>query len=411
MNPFPILLADLRSMRFSALFMVVLIGIAVAIGVAVGAQERALRQASSRAAADFPLLVGAPSSQTQLVLTTIYLQPEALPLMDGYVLNSLLRDPGVADAAPLAYGDVVMGYPVIGTTTGFVTRWGRLALSEGRVFEKEGEAVVGADVLLPIGQSIRPSHAVAGHQSVPGVQDEEEDHRRHDTHITIVGRLQAMNSPWDRAILIPVESVWETHGLGDGHAAGEGDGRIGPPFADAAPGLPAIVVKPRSVAAAYQLRAQYRRNGTMALFPAEVLTSLYQTVGDIRDLLVVAAAANNILVLLAIMLLLVTLAMLRRKRYAVLRALGATRLYVCLAVWLTSSALITAGCLMGVALGWGGALWLSALITARTGLALQPTPGLEEALMCLIMIAIGGLMSLVVAVFATRGSVVQSLRS
>ena len=64
MNPFPILLADLRSMRFSAVFIVILIGVAVAIGVAVGAQERALRQASSRAAADFPLLVGAPSSQT-----------------------------------------------------------------------------------------------------------------------------------------------------------------------------------------------------------------------------------------------------------------------------------------------------------------------------------------------------------
>ena len=411
MNPFPILLADLRSMRFSAVFIVILIGIAVAIGVAVGAQERALRQASSRAAADFPLLVGAPSSQTQLVLTTVYLQPEALPLMDGSVLNALLRDPGVADAAPLAYGDVVMGYPVVGTTTGFVTRWGRLSPSEGRIFAKEGEAVVGAEVALPIGQIIRPAHAVAGHPSAPGVEDAEEDSHRHATQITIVGRLPPTNSPWDRAILIPVESVWETHGLGDGHADGEAEGRIGPPFADAAPGLPAIVVKPRSVAAAYQLRAHYRRNGTMALFPAEVLTSLYQTVGDIRDLLVVAAAANNIVVFLAIMLLLVTLAMLRRRRYAVLRALGATRLYVCLAVWLTSSALVTAGCLLGVALGWGGAIWLSALITARTGLALAPAPGLEEAMLCLGMTLVGGVMSLLVAIFAARGSVVQSLRS
>ena len=148
MNPFPILLADLRAMRLSAALIVVLIGLAVALGVAVGAQERALRQASARAAADFPLLIGAPSSQTQLVLTAVYLQPEALPLISGQTLNALLNDPRVAEAAPLAYGDVVTGYPVVGTTAAFVTRWGRLSLTEGRVFASEGEAVVGADVTL-----------------------------------------------------------------------------------------------------------------------------------------------------------------------------------------------------------------------------------------------------------------------
>ena len=162
MNPFPLVLADLRSIRLSGAFIVLLIGLAVALGVAVGAQERALRQASARAAADFPLLIGAPGSQTQLVLTAVYLQPEALPLMSGQTLNSLLKDPRVADAAPIAYGDVVIGYPVVGTTTRFVTRWGRLAPVEGRVFAKEGEAVVGADVKLVMGQIVSPAHAVAG---------------------------------------------------------------------------------------------------------------------------------------------------------------------------------------------------------------------------------------------------------
>lgn len=409
MNPFPLLRADLRSMRFIGAFIVLLIGLAVALGVAVGAQERALRQASARAAADFPLLIGAPGSQTQLVLTAVYLQPEALPLMSGKVLTALLNDPRVADAAPIAYGDVVMGYPVIGTTARFVTRWGRLTPSEGRPFMQEGEAVVGADVKLAIGQTVSPSHAVVGASHRPGVESEEEAGHRHDTTLTIVGRLPRIHSPWDCAILIPVESVWETHGLGNGHEPGEE--RLGPPFVETIPGLPAIVVKPRGVADAYQLRAKYRQDGSMALFPAEVLTSLYQTVGDIRDLLVLASALNNVIVFLAIMLLLVTLAGLRRKRYAVLRALGATRLYVCLVVWLTGAALVTAGCLLGLCLGWGASLGLSMLIELNTGLALQPSPGMDEALLCLGMMAMGWLMSLCVAALATRGETVSLLRS
>ena len=409
MNPFPILLADLRAMRFSAAFIVALIGIAVALGVAVGAQERALRQASARAAADFPLIIGAPASQTQLVLTAVYLQPEALPLISGQALNWLLNDPRVADAAPLAYGDVVAGYPVIGTTTAFVTRWGRLSPTEGRVFAEEGEAVIGADVKLAIGRSFRPSHAMAGERRQPGVEGDGEAGHRHETTLTVVGRLPRTYSPWDRAILIPVESVWETHGLGNGHETG--NERIGPPYAGNIPGLPAIVVKPRGVADAYQLRAKYRQDGSMALFPAEVLTSLYQTVGDIRDLLVVAAALNNVVVFLAIMLLLVTLAGLRRRRYAILRALGATRFYVCLVVWLTGSTLVTAGCLLGLCMGWAAALGLSTLIEWNTGLVLQPVPGGDEALLCLGMVAMGWGMSLVVALLATRGDVVTSLRS
>jgi len=409
MNPFPILLADLRAMRLSAAFIVVLIGLAVALGVAVGAQERALRQASARAAADFPLLIGAPSSQTQLVLTAVYLQPEALPLLSGQALNALLNDPRVADAAPLAYGDVVTGYPVVGTTAAFVTRWGRLSLTQGRIFAAEGEAVVGADVKLSMGRSFRPSHAVAGERRRPGVEAEDEAGHRHDVSLTVVGRLPRTHSPWDRAILIPVESVWEAHGLGNGHEPG--NERIGPPYAGTIPGLPAIVVKPRGVADAYQLRAKYRQDGSMALFPAEVLTSLYQTVGDIRDLLVVAAALNNVVVFLAIMLLLVTLAGLRRRRYAILRALGATRFYVCLVVWLTGATLVTAGCMLGLCMGWGAALGLSVLIEWNTGLVLQPAPGGEEVLLCLAMVAMGWIMSLVVALMAIRGDVVTALRS
>jgi len=411
MNPLPMVWADLRAMRWSALFTVLLIGMAVALGVAVGAQERAMRQASARASDDFPLIVGAPSSQAQLILTSVYLQPEALPLIDGNILNTLAQDPRVAGAAPLAYGDIVKGYPVVGTTENFATRWGRLKPLEGRLFAEENEAVIGYAVRLAIGETVTPSHGVAGHTPVPGeVDGEEAGHRHEHTNLTVVGRLPQLNSPWDRAILIPIESVWETHGLGNGHRVD--GGALGAPFdAEKIPGVPAIVVKPAQVFQAYQLRSAYRQNGTMAVFPAEVLVQLYQAMGNVKDWLVFAAAINNLVVFLAILLLLVTLVGLRRRRYAILRALGATRSYIALVVGLGATIVMTAGCGVGLLLGWSGSLLLSKIITVQTGLVVDPRPGLDDFSLVGVMIGVGTLCASFLAALASRDEPSTAIRS
>ena len=396
-------LADLRAMRRTAAMVVALVALAVAIGVSFGAQERAVRRSSARAADDFPLIVGAPGSQTQLVLTAVYLQIEAVPLVDGAVLNRLSADPRVAGAAPIAFGDTIRGWPVIGTTAAFATRWGRVAAAEGRVFDAEDEAVVGADVRLAIGEKVTPSHGMAARDAA-----EEQAHRHEGVAYTVVGRLPRLGTPWDRAILIPIESVWETHGLGNGHRT---DGAaLGPPY-DAPPGVPAVVVKPRSVADAYTLRGGYRQGGTMALFPAEVLVSLYRVMGDLHAVLLLAAALDDVVVLLAVLLLAVLLASLRRRRYAVLRALGASRGYVLLVAWLGVAVLIGAGCLGGLLLGWAAAHGVAALVAARTGLVLEAALGWPEMGFAAGLFLAGSVFALVPAWLAGRAPVAEGLRS
>lgn len=432
MNPFPMVLADLRALRWTAPAIVLLVALAIATGVAIGAQERALRHGSATAANDFDLIIGAPGSQTQLLMSAVYLQPDALPLIDGRLLNTLFKDERVAQVAPIAFGDVSRGYPIVGTTAAFASRWDRIKPSEGRLFAAEGEAVLGADVLYQMSDTITPSHGVAGHTAKPGQADAEEDGHKHEGHgYTVVGRLPRLGSPWDRAILVPIESVWEVHGLGNGHASDEeksdspfwkqgsttGTGpvatedRIGLPFeGKRVPGVPAIVVKPKSVAGAYALRGQYRQGGTMAFFPAEVLVSLYGALGDIRDILVVASALNTVLILASVLLLLLAVAGLRRRRYAVLRALGAPRAYVMLVIWLGMVALIALGCLLGLGLGALGTQAVSKLVAERTGLLLSPAIGLGEVLPALGLALIGSLFALVPAALSYRQPVVDGLR-
>jgi putative ABC transport system permease protein len=410
MNPWPVVLADLRSLRWIAWIAPLLVAIAVSVGVALSAQERGLRHATAQAASDFDLLIGAPGSQTQLVLTAVYLQPEALPLVDGEILAALTADPRAKAAAPIAFGDIARGYPIVGTTSAFVIRWGRLKPAAGRVFERDGEAVVGADVQLAIGDAITPSHAHAGQRHPFGTESLEEAHHRHEgVSYAVVGRLPRLGSPWDRAILVPIESVWKAHGLGNGHAADPAP--LGPPFdAKKVPGVPAIVVKPNSVADAYGLRGQYRQGGTMAFFPAEVLVSIYQTIGDVRDLLLVAAVLNDVVVFAAVAILLLALAGLRRRRYAVLRALGAPRLYVLLTAWLGAVIILAAGCVAGVALAQVTSLAIARLVEARTGLTLSAAIALADALPIAGLMALGSLLALIPAFAAFQTPVAEALR-
>jgi putative ABC transport system permease protein len=209
---------------------------------------------------------------------------------------------------------------------------------------------------------------------------------------------------------VPVESVWEAHGLPDGHA--QGVERIGPPWeGPEVPGVPAIAVTPKTVADAYTLRGKYRSGGTTALFPAEVLVELYRLLGDARDLLAAISVATQALVIAAVLLAVFASLALRRRQLAILRALGASRRYVFAVVWTHVSLMIALGALLGLVVGWLGAAALSAAFSERTGIALSATLALQEIAMGAAVIGIGMLLAGIPSWSSYRQSVSAGLRS
>jgi putative ABC transport system permease protein len=414
MNPGTMIKADLRQLGWVAWAILAVVAMAVALNVALLGLERGMRISATRAADDFDLLIGAPGSPTQLVLTSIYLEPEALPLIDGGLLNTLGADPRVAGVAPIVLGDVAFGYPVVGTTAALATRWGRLKPAEGRLFQSTAEAVIGADVALQLGASVTPSHA----PRYPGMplgklSQSEVGHRHTGSSLMVVGRMPRTSSAWDRAIIVPVEAVWQTHGLGNGHASDKA--ALGAPFdSPTIPGVTALVVKPKAVADAYALRARFgtgaSKGATMALFPAEVLVALYQRLGQVRDLTLAVGVLNGLAVLAVITLLLVTLGGLRRQRYAVLRALGAPARYIMAVAWGGGAALCSAGAALGLVLGWLLAGLLAVPLARATGLAISVSPAATDALWVGVIALVASLMALLPALLAYRVSVADGLR-
>ena len=414
-NPVPVVFADYRRNRLLVGITLALIAIAVAIGVAVIAQERALRQGSARAADDFDLLIGAPGSPTQLVLTSVYLKLQSIPLVSGKVLAQAATAPGVRYAAPIAFGDNHDGYPIVGTIADFASRGGELRPTEGRLFTTRGEAVVGAGVPLSIGARIHPEHGVhheeAEEHEHEGAHEEEHEHgHEHALTYTVVGRLPARHNVWDKAILVPVEDVWAVHELPTGHEVGSA--RIGPPWTlDQLPGVPAIAVKPESVGAAYTLRGKFRNADSMALFPAEVLNELYGTLGDVRDLMSLLALATQALVVLAVLLALLVGFLARARQFAVLRAIGASPGYVFGVIWLEVSVLVASGAVIGLFLGYGASQIVSSWIAMQIGFALPVSIGYEELRLALSLAGVGLVVAMLPALLSLRRPIAEGLKA
>lgn len=420
------ILADLRRVWPGALAVVLLVALATALGVGVVLQERAMRLGSARAADRFDLVVGAAGSETQLVLSSVFLQPSPLPLMPAATVRKLSADPRVAWAAPIGFGDSYQGRPIVGTTTALVNALSD-GLAEGRAFTAEGEAVVGAAAGIPLGTRIKPSHGMA----------EEGGHAHTELAYTVVGRLKPGHTAWDKAVLVPVQAVWHLHGLGHSEEAADHDAHpqheeitpeeagheehehkgaidatapLDESFANTIAGVPALLVKPKTIADAYKLRQAYRGEGTLAVFPAEVLTRLYATLGDARTVLVAVAAGAQLLVAAALIFVTVTHVGQRRRQIGALRALGTPRHIVLAIVWSELFVLLALGIGAGFALGYLGALAISGWVTSWSGMILPVAFTRGDLGLAALLAGFAAILGLAPALLAYRQSPAAALR-
>lgn len=395
----PLLSGLLRRYFWTNLVFVMLVAVSVGLGVGLLAQERGLRQASARIANKFDLIISAPGDEVSMLMASVFLQATDAPLLDGATYNAIATADHVALAAPLAYGDSFHGMPVIGSTAAFVNHLSG-GLAQGDFWQTPFQAVIGAQVPLRIGDSFAPAH---GH----GAAAEQGAHE--GVSINITGVMAPTGSPWDKAIIVPVESVWRTHGLADGHAPG--NTHLGPPFdADYFPGTPAVIVKPDAIYAAYGLQAQFSTEDTMAFFPGAVLTRLHGLMGDMRAVMSVMALVTQVLVATAVVAGLTVLARLFARRLALLRAIGAPVRMVFALVWSYAATLLGLGGVFGLAVGFVAVQAISKIISARTDLLLTPKMGWPEFHLVAGFLGLASIVALLPAAVALLRPIVADLR-
>ena len=399
--PWPLIRALAARFLLPVVLFVLLVAISVGTGLGLVAQERALRQGTAQAADKFDLVVAVPGSEITMLMAAVFLQPSDVPLVDGPTFAEVAIARVVDLAAPLAFGDSADGAPVVGTIAGFVTHLTDGAI-EGRMWETTAEAVVGAASPFAIGDTIIPAH---------GIGDAVEEGAHGDLTYTVTGRMAPTGSPWDRAVLVPVEAVWEAHGLAPGHAP-DIPTQLGPPFdADYFPGTPAIVIRAENLAANYGLRAQFQGTGeTMAFFPGAVLSQLYTIMGDVRQAMSVLSIVSQLLVAASVLVGLYLLGRLIRRQLALLRALGAPARFVFAVVWGFATSILVTGAVLGIGVGYGAAAVLSRIVSDRTDILIQAGISWTEIHLAIGFASAASMAALIGAWGATRVGIVGALR-
>jgi putative ABC transport system permease protein len=347
-----------------------------------------------RDARGIDLVVGAKGSPLQLVLSTVFqadVPTGNIPLAEAL---TLLKNPMIERGVPMALGDAVKSFRIVGTTPDYLDVYGA-RLAEGRIWGQPMEAVLGAETArrlkLSVGDSFVGAHGVAGNGEAHAA-----------TPYTVTGILAPTGSVIDRLALTPIESVWKVH---EGHRHHE----AGTP--EAGPEVTAILLHVRTplavVTLPHQIDAQTGMQAAIPSFEAARLLSLLGFGLDaFRALAGILIASAGLGMLIA----LVTRMRERRRELAVLRLLGATPAQLFATILIEAMLLAGAGAALGLLFGhaivWGLAEFLPAG-HALAGMSLGWRP--SEWLIPAVALGIGLVASLVPAVTAYRTDVSAAL--
>ena len=379
MNALTLAYANLRHNPARTLFNILLFAIGTAlIALVLGLGSR-FEQNLSRNLHGIDMVVGAKGSPLQLVLSAVLhadIPTGNIPLKDAVALE---QNPMIKSAIPVALGDNVAGYRIVGTTPDYVAQYGG-QLASGRLYGGTAmEAVLGSEVAAKL--NIAPGQKFAGsHGLTPGGE------LHSFAPYTVVGILKPSGTIMDRLVLTPVESVWYVHENDDDEPV---DTRLKPENRE----ITALLVRYRSPLAVASLpRYINAHTNFQAASPAMEAFRLRQVLGMGADTLKAVGAA---LMALAGLGLLVSMGEAVRQRLydlALMRCFGGSPAKVVGLVVLEGLAISLVGGLVGIAaaVGLTGAA-ASRLLGGQLGGATPPdVPTLAAILAAVLALGVAG---------------------
>jgi len=381
-----LLLIIYRSLRQHALSTVVTaasIALAVGLLMTVWMVRDQSQEAFLTTSKGFDAVLGARGSQLQLVLNAIFhleASPGNLAWSD---YEAIKHHPAVKAAIPIAVGDNLRGFRLVGTIPEMFT----ITYPEGRRFRLEPggrsfdpsakEAVLGsfvADKLgLKVGDTFHPFHGL--------VYDPKGD--QHPDLYTVVGIFQPTNTPDDKVVWIPL------HGLQTmtGHDP------------KTATDVSAVLVQLRSSFAGVMLGITYNRQGnrlTLAYPVPNIISDLFSRISWFDQVLALVAYLVAVVAAGSVLASIYNSMSARRRDLAILRALGAKRRTIFGAIVAEAALIGLIGSLGGFLFYFGLLSAVAEIIRAQTGVVLVLTkwhPILWECPVGMIALcALGGIL-------------------
>jgi putative ABC transport system permease protein len=390
-----------RSLRQHALSTLVTAGgIALACGLllCVWMVKTQAQAAFTQTNSGFDAVLGARGSKLQLVLNAIF-HLEASPGNVAWAdYEGIRRHPMVKAAIPIAVGDNLRGFRLVGTVPELFANVeyapGKkfTVVGDGKVFGagEAKEAVAGSFAAerlgLKVGDHFRPFHGLAF--------DAKNEHA--DDYV-VTGILAPTNTPADKVVWISLRGLQTMSGH-DPKAATD---------------VSAVLIQLRAPMAGFMLDTLYNKQGNRLTFAYPVGAIIAELFGKI-------AWFDQVLTLVAYLVALVAAGSVltsiynsmsaRRRDLAILRALGARRRTIFGAVVAEAACIGLLGAVAGFAIYFGLFAGVAGIIRAQTGVVLDLGATHPVLWICPVaMIALCALGGIIPALKAYRTPVAETL--
>ena len=202
MHLFRLMWAYLRAKPLATVLHLLMVILGIATLTALILINAQVSHRLDRDVAGIDMVVGAKGSPMQLILSSVFQVDSPTGNIPGTALEDLRRNPMVKEVIPIAMGDNIQGFRIVGTDAQYPAHY-HATLSDGKLFANTMQATLGAEVAsntsLKVGDTFKGSHGlVAGGE-------------QHENTYTVVGIFNRTNTVVDRLALTPVSSVWEVH--------------------------------------------------------------------------------------------------------------------------------------------------------------------------------------------------------
>ncbi|MCG8414070.1 MAG: ABC transporter permease [Pseudomonadales bacterium] len=365
---FEVALSSLWSRRGSV--MLTLASLTISMAIVIGVEHVRAQAESSfvRTVSGVDLLVGARTSQVNLLLYSVFRIGNATNNIQWQSYQDIIARPGISWSIPFSLGDSHRGYRVLGTNNDYFEyfRYGdneNLRLSSGEEFSSPLHAVLGSEVAnalgYEVGAEIVISHGIGNTSFV-----------NHDNlPFTVTGILAPTGTPVDRTIHVSLQGIEAIHlGYQDGvQVAALSPQPDDPRLAQLEPTqITAILLGLDTPLAVFGLQRainNYPSEPLTAILPAVALGELWQIIGTLENLLQVISILVLTASLLGLSTMLLSSLRERRRELALYRAIGARPSFIVWLIELEGLAMMAVAAVFGyllVVLGFGlTQAWLS----------------------------------------------------
>lgn len=389
-----------RSLRQHALSTFITAGsIALACGLlmTVWMVKTQSQMAFTQTNAGFDAVLGARGSKLQLVMNAIFHLEASAGNLAYADYEAIKKHPAVKTAIPIAVGDNLRGYRLVGTLpelfekVEYAPEKKYVLEAGGKVFTGDAkEAVAGsfaADKLgLNVGDKFRPFHGLNYDAKT-----------EHEDEFTVTGILAPTNTPADRVVWIPLKGLQTM----SGHDA------------RAATDVSAVLIQLRSPAAGFMLDMMYNKQGnrlTLAYPVGAIIADLFSKISWFDQVLALVAYLVALVAAGSVLASIYNSMSARRRDLAILRALGARRRTIFGAVVAEAACIGALGATAGFAVYFGLLTGVAGVIRTQTGVVIDITEKLPILWICpLAMIGLCALGGVVPALKAYRTPVAETL--